>query len=108
MTVIELKQLGACPKSITYLESKPDWVTAVNDCDNLDWFEWLLERHGALWVEYEKIQAPARAEYNKVEATAWAEYRKIEDTAWAEYRNIEVPALAEYEKATTTALAEYK
>src|SRR5271165_4997349 len=107
MTIVELTQLGACAKSITYLESKPDWASAVNECDNVDWLEWLLRKHEPLWAEYQKVQDTVYVEYRKVITTASAEYDKVVDPAYTEFNKAIAPAWAEYEKVEALAYAKY-
>ena len=67
MTITDLIALGACPEAIAYVQSQPDWRTAVDQCTRLDWLEWLLDAVGGpALVEYQRAKDPALAEYERV------------------------------------------
>ena len=61
-----------------------------------------------LWVEYEKVEAPALAEYEKVKASAWAEYMKVKASAWVEYMKVKAPALETFLKRVREIITEEK
>jgi hypothetical protein len=99
MDVEQLTQLGACEEAIAYVKSKPSWRDVVDDCDRIDWLEWLLRRVGGLALaEYEKVCGPAGAELEKVRGPALAELEKVRGPARAELEKVRGPASAELEK----------